>query len=205
MIRINLLPVRAFKKKENIRKQVSIYVLTVLFLIGVMGFFYMRKANVVRELESEQAVLADQEKKLKETVKEVDDLKKEEEELQEKLKIIAELETKRTGPVRILDEISRRIPSGKAFLVALTKENDKMGVNGVAIDNESIALFLSKLEQSEYFDNVQLVKSSQEIRNEMRLKSFAINCNIVLAREEAEASEEGQDKDQAKKAKTASK
>jgi len=205
LIRINLLPIRAFKKKENIRRQVSIYFLTVIFLIGVMGFFYIKKSNVLRELETEQAVLADQEKKLKETVKEVDDLKKEEEELQEKLKIIAELETKRTGPVRILDEISRLIPAGKAFLVALTKESDKLGLNGVAIDNETIALFLSRLQQSEYFDNVQLVKSSQEIRNEMRLKSFAVNCRIVLVKEEAEATEEGQTKDQAQKAKTASK
>jgi type IV pilus assembly protein PilN len=39
MIRINLLPFRAARKKENIRRQLSIYVLSVVCLLLLMGLF----------------------------------------------------------------------------------------------------------------------------------------------------------------------
>jgi type IV pilus assembly protein PilN len=39
MIRINLLPFRAARKKENIRRQVSIFILSlILVLLGLFGF-----------------------------------------------------------------------------------------------------------------------------------------------------------------------
>lgn len=185
MIRINLLPVRAFKRKENIRKQVSIYFLTVVFLVAALGYFYVVLRNDVNALTAEQETLAAQEAQLRKTVKEVDDLKKEEEELQAKLKIIADLENRRTGPVRVLDEISRRIPNNRAWLVSLTKDKDKLTLKGVAMDNETIALFMSSLETSAYMQNVELVRASQEIRNEMRLKSFTVMCDIVLPQPES--------------------
>ena len=193
MIRINLLPVRAFRKKENIRKQVSIYLLTVVFLVAVFGFLYVRKHNSVVELIDIKETLAEQEIQMRKKVKEVDRLKSEEEDLQEKLKIIAKLETKRTGPVRILDEISRRTPANRAWLVNMTKAGDQLTLKGVAMDNETIALYMSNLEGSEYIQNVELLRSSQEIRNNMRLKSFSITCRIVLVKEElGEEGEAGQ-------------
>ena len=39
MIRINLLPFRAARKKENIRRQVSIFVLSLAFLLIIL-FYY---------------------------------------------------------------------------------------------------------------------------------------------------------------------
>ena len=44
MIRINLLPFRAARKKENIRRQVSIFLLTFLF-ITVALFYYNNSLN----------------------------------------------------------------------------------------------------------------------------------------------------------------
>ncbi len=196
MIRINLLPVRAIKKKRAVRKQVTIFFISVGLLILVCAGAYLQKAGAVGELTAQKEELAAKEALLRTKVKEVDDLKKEEEDLQAKLKIIAELENRRTGPVRILDEISRRTPAGKAYLVKLTKEKDKLTLNGVAMDNETIAVFMSRLEESEYLQKVELVRSSQEILNEMRLKSFSITCNIVLSKA-VEGEEEGQNGDKA--------
>ena len=39
MIRINLLPFRAARKKENIRRQVSIFLLSLAFLLIIL-FYY---------------------------------------------------------------------------------------------------------------------------------------------------------------------
>ena len=40
MIKINLLPFRAAKKLENIRMQISVYMLTVVLVLLVHGFLF---------------------------------------------------------------------------------------------------------------------------------------------------------------------
>ena len=44
MIRINLLPFRAARKKENIRRQVSIFLLSLVFLLIIL-FYYNSSLN----------------------------------------------------------------------------------------------------------------------------------------------------------------
>ena len=50
MIRVNLLPVRAARKKENVRRQVSIFFLTVFFGICAMGYFFFNLNGTIGEL-----------------------------------------------------------------------------------------------------------------------------------------------------------
>ena len=57
MIRINLLPFRAARKKENIKRQISIYVLTVILLLVGMGYTFL-------DLNSELSKLKDDENKV---------------------------------------------------------------------------------------------------------------------------------------------
>ena len=76
-------------------------------------------------------------------VAEAEELLKEEESLQAKLNIIEDLETRRSGPVKILDELSKLIPAKKAYMVNLTQSDDKLTLKGVAMDNETIALFMA--------------------------------------------------------------
>lgn len=187
MIRINLLPVRTFKRKENVRRQVSIFLLTVLFLIGVMGFVYANTLGNFTEFDTEKKELAEQEKELQKKVKEVKQLQKEEEELQDKLRIIANLEKRRRGPVRVLDELSNRIPPQKAWLINIEQNEKRLTLKGVAMDLDTVALFMSNLEESEFFRNVELDRTSQEIKNELRLKNFIVKCEIFLKEEEKPA------------------
>ena len=186
MIRINLLPVRAFRRKENIRRQVSIYFLTMLLLVGGIAWVFFYYQGIVRDLNDNKTELQSEEKALQAKVKEVQELQKEEEDLKAKLRIIADLEKRRRGPVRILDEVSKGIPPQKAFLLDMSQNKNRLTLKGVAMDNETIALFMSNLEASEFFKDVELVRSAQEIRNEIRLKSFSVNCTIVLPGDETE-------------------
>lgn len=42
MIKINLIPFREIEKKENIRRQVTIAILSVILVVMVMGYYYIR-------------------------------------------------------------------------------------------------------------------------------------------------------------------
>jgi type IV pilus assembly protein PilN len=186
MIRINLLPVRAFKRKENVRRQVSVYLLTIVLLAGLLGWVFFYYQGIVRDLNNDKEALQTEEKALAAKVKEVQQLQQEEDDLKAKLAIIAKLERSRRGPVHILDEISKRIPAQKAYLLDMSQSKGRLTLKGVAMDNETIALFMSNLEASDYFQDVELVRSAQEIRNDLRLKGFSVNCTIVIPSDEEE-------------------
>jgi len=54
MIKINLLPFRAARKKENIRRQISIYLLMVVFVLVVTGYFFLKLNGDIKRLETEK-------------------------------------------------------------------------------------------------------------------------------------------------------
>ena len=53
MIRINLLPFRAARKKENIRRQVSIVLLSLFLVILLMVYFNISLKNQIKALDAE--------------------------------------------------------------------------------------------------------------------------------------------------------
>ena len=52
MIRINLLPFRAARKKENIRRQVSIFMLSLAFLLIVLVYYNWNLSNKIDGLNA---------------------------------------------------------------------------------------------------------------------------------------------------------
>src|SRR5262249_9736481 len=81
-------------------------------------------------------------------------------ELQAKLKVIDDLKTKRIGPVRILEDLSGAAPE-KLWLVDFTDVAGQATITGMALDNQTIASFMRKLQGSNYFYEVDLVEASK--------------------------------------------
>ena len=52
MIRINLLPFRAARKKENIRRQVSIFLLSLVFLLIILFYYNSSLSSQIDGLKS---------------------------------------------------------------------------------------------------------------------------------------------------------
>ena len=98
MIRINLLPVRAFKRREALRRQVSIFILTVVVLVALMALGYVTFDSQVKQAETERADLAKREVDLRNKVKEFDRLTAEKTVLEGRLDTILKLESQRPQP-----------------------------------------------------------------------------------------------------------
>ena len=52
MIRINLLPFRKARKKENVRQQISIFILVVIFLTLGMSYFALALNRKIQNLDN---------------------------------------------------------------------------------------------------------------------------------------------------------
>ena len=182
MIRINLLPVRAARKKENIRRQVSVFFLCIVFGLCVMVYVAIstnRKiSNLNQDIELAQTELKQYEAKAQEVRKIKSDLKK----LEAKMDVIVKLEANRTGPVRLMDALTGFVVADKMWLTNLAEGTGKIKLDGVASDNKTVADFMTSLEASSLFGSVDLISSKQiELKQGKKFKKFSIACNLASA------------------------
>ena len=99
--------------------------------------------------------------------------------LQEKLNIINSLRKEKESPARVLDELSIDKPE-KIQLESLKKEGTKLGIEGIALDDETVANFMTNLRKSKIFKNVDLIVSEQVEQSKIKLKKFSLACEILL-------------------------
>lgn len=180
MIRINLLPVRAARKRENIRRQVSIFVLSIILVVVVMGYVNIHLGRSISELNAKIEDAQGELQKLQAISKKVNKIKAELEKLQAKTDIIVKLEANRAGPVLLMDALTSLVVADKMWLTNLTATGRKMQLKGVAMDNKTIADFMTRLEESPYVRVVDLISSKQVQRQkaDRKFKEFTITCQL---------------------------
>ncbi len=188
MIKINLLPFRAAKKRENIRRQVSIFLLSIIFFIALMGYAYLSLNNRISALQAEQSRIQGELRKYAKTTERIKEIQRKIKEAQEKLKVIKGLEKKKTGPVRLLDEISAAVPKDRLWLESIVEKKGILTIAGAAIDNKTVALFMTKLEKAETITSVDL--KSTKLKNltqfEMDVTDFVLSCKTYSHKEPEE-------------------
>jgi type IV pilus assembly protein PilN len=99
--------------------------------------------------------------------------------------VIKELERNKTGPVRLLDEIATAVPKDKLWLTSLKESGGMLTLTGTAMDNETVALFMTNLEQSEHVSTVDL--QSSRLRNlpehRLNVSDFVLECRTYSFKE----------------------
>jgi type IV pilus assembly protein PilN len=179
MIKINLLLARKEKKKVGMRKEMMVLVLSVILLLVVLIFVQWRLG---KEKEDTLAKISQTEKEIayyKSLATEVNKAKEAQKILQEKLNVINLLRKEKATPAKVLDELSILKPE-KIHLESLKKEGSKLGIEGIALDDETIANFMTNLRKSKLFKNVDLIVSEQVEQSKIKLKKFILSCEIIL-------------------------
>ena len=176
MIRINLLPFRAARTKENIRRQVSVYIL-LLILIGVImtSLSLHFKAQVGRE-ESEVNQLQVELNKYKKQARQVDDINKKNKMLQTKIDIIEELQEVRKSPVLALGELTEVVIPERIWVSSYVESGSLITINGYALDEITVADFTEKLETLPHYEKTTLKYLRHETHQKLPLKKFEMTC-----------------------------
>jgi type IV pilus assembly protein PilN len=100
-------------------------------------------------------------------------------ELENKIGVIEELDHARSGPVRLLSELASRTPE-RLWLTSLSTKGSVIMMKGQSLDNDLLALFLRRLGESAYFEDVDLDKT--ELGNQrggLRLMNFSVRAVLV--------------------------
>lgn len=175
MIRINLLPFRSARKKENIRRQLSISILTVgLGLVAIFGVYLFLNSQV-EDLKSRTKVAQTELEKYEKINKEIAEIKKKLDTLNKKLAVIRTLEASRYEPVILLDVLAQAVIEKRMWFTKLESNVNALTIIGIAMDDKTVADFMLRLEGTGLFSTVSLRNVKQVELQKTPLKSFEIN------------------------------
>jgi type IV pilus assembly protein PilN len=187
MIRINLLPFRAARKRENVKRQFTIYVLTSLFTLLVLVYYFFDLSGKFSDLKEEEEGVKKELATYRKTIKEINALERKIKEVKSKLSVIGDLEKNKTGPVHLLDELAMAIPEDQLWLNSYGEQRGTLTLRGTAKDNETVALFMTNLEKSDYIKSVDLESATMRPMPEYKIKvsDFVLICKTYAFKEKA--------------------
>jgi type IV pilus assembly protein PilN len=177
MIKINLLLARKEKKKGGIKKEFIVLIVSVVFLLAVCVFIQWGLNKKLEDTLAQNAKKRAEIVKYKSLTTEVEKKKQEQKMLQIRLDNINSLIKDKARAAKILDELSIDKPE-KIQFESLKKEGAKLGIEGFALDDESIANFMTSLRKSKLFKNVDLIVSEQVELSKMKVRKFVLSCEI---------------------------
>ncbi len=183
MIRINLLPYRASKKKETANQQLVIMAAVLLFALVAMVVAYSVTLGKIRSTQNEATRSEQELADLKKKIGEIDNLKKLQAEAQKKLDILNQLRKEKSGPAIRLARMSDIVPE-KMWLTRYQESGVSVSISGLAYSEELIAEFMRSIQASKEFGNVELQVSEQQELNGVKLKKFDLACVIKFDKKE---------------------
>ena len=161
MIRINLLPIKETERALGRRQQMSLVALGLVTTLLIMVIPYLVQGRKLSTLDGRIETLTKEIQAMNLQVREVRDIDRLKREVQTKLQIIEDLNRKRVGPSRVLDDLSLASPEN-LWLIDFNEVGSAVTFTGLALDNETIAKFMRQLQASPYFFGVDLVETSQQ-------------------------------------------
>lgn len=181
MIQINLLPVKAKKKRETGRQFALLYFLCILLGLGAIGYIWYSQKT---EIERLQTRLAQVEREVQQYAKFealLADLKKRKDVLDKQRTVIKDLQRDRDTIVRMMALLSVEIPADRMWFERFTQGGSGITLDGVALSNEAIAEFMRNLESSPYIvkGSVSLTHSRQVTMSAMKLREFQVTYQFL--------------------------
>lgn len=182
MIKVNLLGVERPKRARRSGKGTGglggAAVVAVL-LVAAMGVVWWSMVARVGSLNQEKVTLNQELAALKVKVKEVEDYEKNKKNYEEKIGIIEQLRRNQTGPVRLLDELSRSLPD-RVWLTSLTEQAGRVDLEGRAVTNAEIVEYINNLKASSHIKDIELVESRQVTEEGIPVYNFKLKCQLVV-------------------------
>jgi type IV pilus assembly protein PilN len=180
MIRINLLPVRAKKKRNT-----SIYQIVAMsgaLMVALVTAFTVHSvfAGKVEKREATVATNNAQIKNLQTIIGEVNELDKKKQRLLNQLAVIDKLEKGKRGLVRVLDEMSGLILKC-VWIMSFRETGGALSLTGSAIDNADISEFMRALQKTPYFTDINLKFTQADVKDGATVYNFEISCKVNYA------------------------
>lgn len=187
MIRINLLPKQEIHEARG-HGEFYIGLLAILAVLAVILATHYSQVNKIKNVQKEIKITEKKIAELKDVEKKVEEFKAKNKELERRIKVITDLEKKRSGPLYVMQSLSSSIPE-KAWLDEMSSKGTSSTLYGVAWNEFTVADFMESLQKSPYFKSVNLKVIEKTSVNNLSLRSFEISSKLDFIGERQEQDE----------------
>ena len=176
MIRINLLPYREMEKKGTFLRGILLlsgsFVFFLLILVSVYIYIDLSSGDLEKKIREAEVKLVVLNKRVGDT----EGFKRDKKVMEQKLSVIKSLEGNRLFPVQMLDELYLLIPVKDMWLEKLSQTEGDLRIEGMARNNDVVALFMKNLEKAGFVQNVDLLGTTEKEVSGVKLQQFALAC-----------------------------
>ncbi len=199
MIRINLLPHREEKRKRRREQFIALAGLSAVLAAVAAGAVWLYLDGQVQQQRANVAYMKSEIAKLDKQIDEIKKIREETAALLAKKRVVESLQSNRSEPVQLLDQLLRQLPEG-VYLRSIKQTGTKVNITGYAQSNARVSTLMRNLGASPYLENPELVqiKAVAAPGNPgARINEF--DMNISIKRAEPEQPEAGRVRTAAKK------
>jgi type IV pilus assembly protein PilN len=178
MIRINLLPIREERRKADLRQFGLVLAAVFVGAIAITSLYHIKLSRDVSGAKASVAATQQAIDRFKPQLQQVEAYRKTKAEIEKKLEVIERLEKSRSGPVHVFDELATYAPP-RLWLTKLDAHQGTITIAGMSLDNELVALFLTALNESAYFTNVELLETKAKDLSGFKLNEFELKATLT--------------------------
>jgi type IV pilus assembly protein PilN len=178
MIRVNLLPHRAEKRKA---KQLQFIVLSAISLVlgaVVGGFIHVAISAQISYQERRNAYLKQEIAVLDKQIDEIKKLREQTQSLLSRKTVVENLQSTRSDVVHLLDQMLRILPDG-VYLKSVKQSGYKISVVGYAQSNARVSTLMRSIEDSPWLDSPTLIEIHTATVSTARVSEFSLNFNLT--------------------------
>jgi len=186
MIRVNLLPHREEKRKRRQQQFLGLAVFSVLVCALVAGAVWFFLDQQVQQQQANVSYMKSEIAKLDKQIEEIRKIREETAALLAKKQVVEGLQSNRSEPVQLLDQLLRQLPEG-IYLKAVKQTGVKVNVLGYAQSNARVSTLMRNLGASPYLENPELVEIKAVLLNNdpnKRVNEFSMNISVKRAKME---------------------
>ncbi len=187
MIRINLLPHREAKRKQNKNAFYRLLIIASIFSGVIALAIALFIQGRISDQDQRNAYIKQENKKLDAEIAEIATLKDEIAALKARQQAVEDLQSDRNQPVYLLDELVKQIPEG-VYLRSFKQEGQRVALAGTAQSNERVSNLLHNLTyDSTWLEKPDLVEIKASTigqgRDVKRVFDFTMNVGIKRPRD----------------------
>ncbi len=188
MIRINLLKPEAKEIREGpavagpvirAKKPFPLTTIVVLLIFAVLAVAFFLQKQMISQEKNRLQTAQEEKAKLQYVIAKLAELEEQKAVFEKKINLITQLRAQQDGAVKIMDELSRKLPEW-VWLTDVSYQAQLIQIKGNALSNNLIADYIYNLENSPIFTNVNLISSTQRTTKSTSFLEFSMTLNYVL-------------------------
>ena len=177
MIRINLLPHRAAKRKARQIQFIAFSVISLMLGVLVVGFVHTYISTQISYQERRNQYLKQETEILDKQIAEIKKLREQTESLLARKTVVEELQTTRSDVVHLMDQMLRILPDG-VYLKSLKQTGKKIDLAGYAQSNARISTLMRAIENSPWLESPSLIEIHATGAGSTRMSEFTLTLSL---------------------------